>query len=135
MANNTNDGNSTSRSTLKIGGMHCASCAINIEKNLNKTAGVVKANVNFANEKAYVEFDSSKAKEDDFVKIIKKLGFKAATESQLSQLNKSVESKPGEVILDITGMQSQHCQGIIERTVNKIQKIKKIKKKNKKLKK
>ena len=119
--------NSTSRSTLKIGGMHCASCAINIEKNLNKTNGVVKANVNFANEKAYVEYDNSKAKEDDFVKIIKKLGFKAATESQLSQLNKSVESKPGEIILDITGMQSQHCQGIIERTVNALQGIKEIK--------
>ncbi|MBI2136758.1 copper-translocating P-type ATPase [Candidatus Woesearchaeota archaeon] len=117
----------SSRSTLKISGMHCASCAVNIEKNLNKTAGVVKANVNFANEKAYVEYDNSKAKEDDFVKLIKKLGYKAATESQLSQLNKSAESKPGEVILDITGMQSQHCQGIIERTVAALGGIKEIK--------
>ncbi len=122
-----NSATNNARSTLKISGMHCASCAVNIEKNLNKTAGVIKANVNFANEKAYVEYNSAAAKEDDFVKLIKKLGYKAATETQLSQLNKSAESKPGEVILDITGMQSQHCQGIIERTVTALPGIKEIK--------
>lgn len=42
---------------LDIGGMHCASCAINIEKALNKAEGVRKAVVNFATEKAMVEYD------------------------------------------------------------------------------
>jgi len=43
--------------SLDIGGMHCASCAINIERALNKAEGVRKAVVNFATEKATVEYD------------------------------------------------------------------------------
>ena len=42
---------------LKIQGMHCASCAVNIQKALYKQEGTEKATVNYANEKAYVEFD------------------------------------------------------------------------------
>ncbi|MFA6503806.1 MAG: heavy metal-associated domain-containing protein [Patescibacteria group bacterium] len=37
--------------------MHCASCALLIEKALKKTPGVVSANVNFAAEKASVLVD------------------------------------------------------------------------------
>jgi len=42
---------------LPIKGMTCTSCAQSIEKNLKKKKGVHSANVNFASEKAYVEFD------------------------------------------------------------------------------
>ena len=41
---------------LQIGGMTCASCAMRIEKKLNKLDGVT-ATVNYATEKASVEFD------------------------------------------------------------------------------
>ena len=40
-----------------ITGMTCASCAIRIEKGLNKIEGVSLANVNFALEKATIEFN------------------------------------------------------------------------------
>ena len=43
---------------LKVTGMHCASCAITIEDSLKKVEGVSKAAVNFATEKAYVEYNA-----------------------------------------------------------------------------
>jgi Cu+-exporting ATPase len=47
------------RSTeLSIGGMTCASCAVRIEKKLNKLDGV-SASVNYATEKAKVTYSAS----------------------------------------------------------------------------
>jgi len=43
---------------LPIEGMTCAACATRIEKNLNKLSGV-QAVVNFANEKAHVNYDET----------------------------------------------------------------------------
>jgi len=66
---------------LNISGMHCASCAVNIENALRKEAGVKSANVNFASEKLYLEFDDA---EIDIIKvknIVEKLGYKAAEET------------------------------------------------------
>ena len=40
-----------------ISGMHCASCALSIEKELNKLPEVKSANVNFANEKLFLEVE------------------------------------------------------------------------------
>ena len=51
-----------SRISLSISGMHCSSCAGLIERSLKKVSGVTLANVNFAAEKAMVDFDSSKSK-------------------------------------------------------------------------
>lgn len=58
-----------------IQGMHCASCVISIEKALQKTPGVKNASVNFAAEKAFIEYEDGTPN-----KIIKKsvenLGYK-----------------------------------------------------------
>ena len=51
------------KSIIAISGMHCATCAQTIEKALSKTKGVIKASVNFASEKANVEYDKSKIDE------------------------------------------------------------------------
>ncbi len=56
--------------TIRILGMTCASCALNNEKALEKTAGIFKANVNFANKKATVEFNSDILSESDLYKVI-----------------------------------------------------------------
>ena len=61
------------KTTMKIRGMHCASCAVIIEKNLNKLPDT-KATVNYANEKAVVEH-SKKIKEADIVKTIRDSGY------------------------------------------------------------
>jgi Cu+-exporting ATPase len=63
------------KTSLPISGMHCNSCALNIEKALKKTKGVSKANVNFATEKATVEYDEKVVDQKKFSKIISHLGY------------------------------------------------------------
>lgn len=63
--------------TLAITGMHCASCALNIEKALRRVPGVVNARVNIAIEKAYIEFEPDSLSPQDLLVVIEKTGFKA----------------------------------------------------------
>ena len=57
--------------TLKIKGMHCASCATIISKALLKEKGVKSAHVNFSTEKATVEFDPQQTDEFKLIIVIK----------------------------------------------------------------
>ncbi len=65
---------------IPIQGMHCASCAITTEKALQKSPGVVNANVNFATERATVEYDESKADQNSLAKVIRDNGYEAVLE-------------------------------------------------------
>ncbi|MFA5375377.1 MAG: heavy metal translocating P-type ATPase [Dehalococcoidia bacterium] len=67
--------------TLDIAGMHCASCALNIENSLKKVDGVSKVAVNFATEKAYVEYDSSKTAVSDLERVVADAGYKVVREA------------------------------------------------------
>jgi len=69
------------KTILKISGMHCASCAANIEHALRKEEGIKTANVNFAAEKLYLEFDPIEISIARIQKIIEKLGYKAIKET------------------------------------------------------
>lgn len=64
------------KSTFPIEGMHCASCAVNIEHSLQKMAGVTGASVNYALAKATVEYDEQKVGEHDLHKVVEKEGYK-----------------------------------------------------------
>ncbi|MBI5065179.1 heavy metal translocating P-type ATPase [Candidatus Woesearchaeota archaeon] len=94
--------------TLSIGGMHCQSCATNIEKQLGKLQGVKKANVNYASQKATIIYDSENTDTKLFEPVIKKLGYEVFSEGK------------DEVILELKGVESQHCAGIIERTLKSL---------------
>lgn len=74
------------RSTLKIVGMHCASCAVTTEKALKKLPGVSEANVNFATERATVEHDEHVSRED-LIKVVRDTGYGVATEHQASDIS------------------------------------------------
>lgn len=43
--------------SIKISDMHCASCALNISRNLSKETGIIKADVNFPMAKANIDYD------------------------------------------------------------------------------
>jgi len=76
------------KTTLKITGMDCASCAANIEHALKKTKGVQSAGVNFASEKARVEFDVSQIDASAIKKIISELGYDAINETaEISEMS------------------------------------------------
>lgn len=63
--------------TLKIDGMHCASCAMNIDGELEDTNKIVSVNTNYAKAQAVVEFDPSLISEQAIKDIILKVGYTA----------------------------------------------------------
>ena len=63
------------KADLKISGMHCATCAINIEESLSQLNDVAKAQVNFGTDTAHVEFDPGKVKLADLEKAVKDAGY------------------------------------------------------------
>lgn len=60
---------------LSIEGMHCASCASNIEKSLRKVAGVKEASVSLMLKKGTVEVEDS-VSEDEIKKAVSRAGYK-----------------------------------------------------------
>jgi P-type Cu+ transporter len=60
---------------LPLLGMTCANCANTIERRLNKVEGVVKAEVNFASEKALVRYVAGMVGRSDLVATVRKAGF------------------------------------------------------------
>ncbi|MGW6902135.1 heavy metal translocating P-type ATPase [Streptomyces sp. NPDC054919] len=66
---------SSEAAELVIGGMTCASCAARIEKKLNRMDGVT-ATVNYATEKARVEFGAG-TRLDDVIATVEKTGYTA----------------------------------------------------------
>ena len=91
--------------TLPIAGMNCASCVNTIEGALNGTEGVVKATVNFASEKATIEFDSQVLSAGELAKVIESTGYHVA----------GVREK---VIFKIGGMTCASCVHTIEKALN-----------------
>ncbi|MDD4902176.1 MAG: cation-translocating P-type ATPase [Patescibacteria group bacterium] len=70
--------------SLNIGGMDCASCAQNINRNLKKQTGIISSDVNYANGKAYVEYDEAKIGLDKIKEIIKKTGYKVLEDGAMN---------------------------------------------------
>jgi Cu+-exporting ATPase len=64
------------RKEFDITDMHCATCAVNITKALQGKEGITKANVNFATEKAYVEYLPI-LDENELIAAIKNAGYTA----------------------------------------------------------
>ena len=67
---------STQRLELPIEGMTCASCAVRVEKKLNKLDGV-QAAVNYATERASVEFDAGEVSPEQLVAAVESAGYRA----------------------------------------------------------
>ncbi|MFH2033719.1 MAG: heavy metal translocating P-type ATPase, partial [Candidatus Margulisiibacteriota bacterium] len=61
---------------ISISGMHCASCVQAIENGLRSFKGVKNANVNFASEKATVEYDPAVTDVAAIEKVIEATGYK-----------------------------------------------------------
>ena len=77
------------KTTLQVTGMHCASCAANIETTLNKEKGVSKVSVNFGTAKAIVEHDSALIGDAKLIELIKGIGFSAEVLTEADTLKDS----------------------------------------------
>ena len=62
------------KATLIIKGMHCASCASNVERSLSKIKGVSNIRVNVLLGKGYLDCEES-VKDDEIKNAVKKAGF------------------------------------------------------------
>jgi len=62
---------------LNISGMHCASCANLIEREVKKMNGIEKVSVNLSSEKAAVVFDAENIDSEKIIEAIKKSGYGA----------------------------------------------------------
>ena len=80
----------TARVELPITGMTCANCAATVERTLNrKVPGVVQANVNFASERATVEYVPGAASVADMIRAVEAAGYgvvQAAAQDQLEDV-------------------------------------------------
>lgn len=62
---------------FKILGMHCSSCALTIDMDLEELDGVKKAHTSYAKAETEVDFDPEKVSEEKVLETIKKSGYKA----------------------------------------------------------
>ncbi|NGX27878.1 MAG: putative copper-transporting ATPase PacS [Candidatus Anoxychlamydiales bacterium] len=70
----------TKKINFSISGMHCSSCVNTIEQEIKKLDGINKANVNFAMQKGFVEFDDTKLKIEDVFEAVRKAGYEPSIE-------------------------------------------------------
>ena len=91
----------TSKTTLNIGGMTCASCVGHVEHALEEVTGVTATSVNLATEKATVEYVPGIAGVADFKQAVTGAGYRVEgvegegldAESELDRLSKTKEIK------------------------------------------
>ncbi len=66
------------KATIVIHGMHCASCASNIERSLKKVPGVKSASVSLLFKKGTIEMeDNADVTEDEIRNAVKRAGYEA----------------------------------------------------------
>lgn len=78
---------------LSISGMHCASCSTLITRQLVRTPGVIRANVNYATGKALVQISDPAITADSLIAAVKAAGFAATVELADSQAALAADSK------------------------------------------
>jgi len=62
---------------FKICDMHCTSCAMSIDFDLEDIPGVSKAVTNYAKAECEVEFEENKLDAKKIIEVIKKAGYRA----------------------------------------------------------
>ncbi|MBI1294720.1 heavy metal translocating P-type ATPase [bacterium] len=72
----------TAEVELSLLGMTCANCAATIERRLNKVEGVVKAEVNYAAERAKVRYVAGMIGRSDLVAAVRKAGYDVVESAQ-----------------------------------------------------
>ena len=83
--------------TFSIKGMHCASCVRLLERSLAKVAGVSKATVNLATEKATVDYNPSKVTNNDLFTAVSSVGYQAIMDDKMESEDEEKKIKQKEL--------------------------------------
>ncbi|KYH38687.1 MAG: ATPase [Candidatus Bathyarchaeota archaeon B26-1] len=105
------------KALIRIGGMHCAACARTVEEALRREAGVKSVSVNFATEKAVVEYDPHKVSLERIAEVIRESGYEP-----LGVLRGDGETR--EINLRIGGMHCAACAATIEKALKRLEGVK-----------
>ncbi len=90
---------------LNLTGMTCAACVRRIEEGLREAPGVDSATVNFATEKAIIEYNPSITDADALIKIVRDIGYDAFADA---------EPDSGKLTLSVGGMTCAACVRRVE---------------------
>ncbi|MFH0849705.1 MAG: copper ion binding protein, partial [Candidatus Bathyarchaeota archaeon] len=97
---------------IPVKGMHCATCAQTITKNLYRKEGVVKADVNYATEKAVVEFDPDRISVEEIGDAIREVEYEPVLPSD--------KDTRREITLRIVGMTCAACVAAVEKALKRV---------------
>ncbi|MEQ8181309.1 MAG: heavy metal translocating P-type ATPase, partial [Smithellaceae bacterium] len=100
--------------TLDIHGMTCAACVRRVEEGLRGTPGVLNVAVNFATEKALVEYDADRVDIDKLQVKVRDLGYEAFAEAQGAPLHRD------KVTISVGGMTCAACVRRVENALKEV---------------
>ena len=100
--------------TLDIHGMTCAACVRRVEEGLRDTPGVLNVAVNFATEKALVEYDADRVDIDTLQDKVRDLGYEAFAEDQGAPLHRD------KVTISVGGMTCAACVRRVENALKEV---------------
>lgn len=112
------DTGTSKKDVFLVTGMHCASCAGAIERALYRIKGVIKADVNFATEKATIEYSSS-VKTDQLAKAVERTGYKLTLKTEQPMIVPGTE----QIVLRVIGMDNPHCLSNVENALKAVEGI------------
>jgi Cd2+/Zn2+-exporting ATPase len=88
--------------TMRVRGMHCASCAVSVEHVLKRQPGVLRARVSFGAERLKVEYDAQQTSRESIDQVLRSLGYnKGARTSSRSNSDTHPNGAPCAVPLDL----------------------------------
>ena len=85
------------KAEFKISGMSCAACANRVEKGLKDLPGVYNASVNFAAEKASIEFNANELTIRQIQEKVSKLGYEAHNIADASEVDREQKIREEEI--------------------------------------
>jgi len=65
--------------TLKLSGLHCTSCSLNIDGEIEEIKGVISSNTSYAKQSSVITYDPQLADPATFSAVIEKLGYTVVT--------------------------------------------------------
>src|SRR5512136_3252911 len=75
------------KASIKIEGMHCATCGLTIEKSLKAVKGIERADVSLASNSAVVEYDPLEVNFRTITKAVSDAGYKVVTERTVIEVD------------------------------------------------
>ena len=98
----------TDEMTLRIQGMHCASCTMNVENFLIRLDGIFDVKADLTSQSAKIRYDSSKVTLDEIEEVITSLGFELLGVEGQSEIDeeaiykKDLKDKLNRIIVGLT---------------------------------